>query len=274
MAVPALLVLFAIPQDRNPPTHTTTTTTMFWFSSHQQQQQQQQPPLLPTLPTSKSKIRRTLKAPGRPIAIRKDHITDTKTLLIVRPQGDAQSAVAYKIQDADGMTLYTATGRKFSNRPCREFRDASGLPLFELHRKTSFKNNWSVTLPGSNPTSPIAKGAVQRSSFSAAGWGNCNFTITFDNVAAADGKQPEERTLTLEVQRHGNVLALFDIVDGDRKIAEVKESIRHNEKLALMPASRLGYRPVLDVIVTPGVDMALIATIAVIASDTVFASNY
>lgn len=182
--------------------------------------------------------------------------------------------MAYKIQDADGITLYTATGRKFSDRPCREFRDASGLPLFELHRKTSFKNNWSVTLPGSNPASPIAKGALQRSSFSAAGWGNCNFTITFDNVAAADGKQPEERTLTLEVQRHGNVLALFDIVDGDRKIAEVKESIRHNEKLALMPASRLGYRPVLDVIVTPGVDMALVSFHVILLTEYIYCIQY
>ncbi|PWY76194.1 hypothetical protein BO70DRAFT_90814 [Aspergillus heteromorphus CBS 117.55] len=244
---------------------------MFWFSSHQQQPQS--PPLPPLSSSSpKAQIRRTLKAPGRPIAIRKDHITDTQTLLIVRPQGDAQSAVAYKIQDADGLTLYTATGRKFSDRPCREFRDASGLPLFELHRKISFKNNWSVTLPGSPIASRIAKGALRRSSFSTAGWGN--FTITFDNVAAAEGKRPEECTMTLEVQRHGNVLALFDVIDGDRKIAEVKESIRHNEKLALLPASRYGYRPVLDVIVTPGVDMALVATIAVIASDTVFASNY
>ncbi|PYI23365.1 hypothetical protein BO86DRAFT_387979 [Aspergillus japonicus CBS 114.51] len=269
---------------------------MFWFLSHRRRQQHQQQALLPlfsllssasssssSASSSSLQIRRVLKAPGRPIAIRADQITDTKTTLVVRPQGDAQSAVAYKIEDLDGVTLFTATGRKFSHRPCREFRDASGLPLFELHRRLSFRNNWSVTLPGSSikdkTYSPLATGSRRRATRrSAASFGSTtrggNFTITFDNVAAVDGKQPEERVLTLEVQRHGNVLALFDIVDGDRKIAEVRESIRHNEKLALMPASRVGYRPVLDVIVTPGVDLALVATIAVIASDTVFASNY
>jgi hypothetical protein len=64
--------------------------------------------------------------------------------------------------------------------------------------------------------------------------------------------------LTLNIERHGNVLALFDIVDGDRKVAEVKESIHHNEKLALV-GSRVGYRPAMDVIIMPGVDVSLVS---------------
>ena len=65
--------------------------------------------------------------------------------------------------------------------------------------------------------------------------------------------------LTLNIERHGNALALFDIVDGDRKVAEVRESIHHNEKLALMRGSRQGYRPAMDVIVMPGVDISLVS---------------
>ncbi|EAW13067.1 uncharacterized protein ACLA_015050 [Aspergillus clavatus NRRL 1] len=215
--------------------------------------------------SSQSSFRRVLKAPGRPIAVRTEYITDEKTFLIVRPQGDAQSSRAYKIQDADGVTLFTATGRKFSGRPCREFWDASGLPLFELHRKMSLKNAWNVSLPGSKHAN-IATATAR--------WSVGDFKITFQNRAAIDSKKEDEKILTLEIEKYGNALASFDVVDGDRKVAEIRESIPHNDKLALMPSSKKGYRPVLDVTVTAGVDLSLIAMITVMASDWVFSSNY
>lgn len=167
----------------------------------------------------------------------------------MRPQGDKQSSRAYKIEDSDGVTLFTATGRKFSVRACREFWDASGLPLFELHRKMSLKNTWSVTLPGSKHAN-IATAS--------AGWSVGDFKITFQNRAAVESKKEEEKILTLEVEKYGNALASFDVVDGDRKVAEIRESIPHNEKLALLPSSKKGYRPVLDVTVLPGVDLSLV----------------
>ncbi|KAE8149386.1 tubby C-terminal-like domain-containing protein [Aspergillus avenaceus] len=215
-----------------------------------------------------SRIRRALKAPERPIAIRKDHMTEAKSVLVVRPQGDAQSAVAYSIQDDDGITMFTASGRKFGDRSCREFRDSSGLPLFELHRK-HWRNSWSVTLPGSS-SARIAKISQRRN-------GIGNFYITFENAGAFACKDREDKELTLEIESHGNVLAMYDIVDGDRKVAEVRESIQHNEKLALVrrfPSTKHNYRPVLDVIITAEVDLSLIATVAVIISDAVFAANY
>ncbi|KAF7167053.1 hypothetical protein CNMCM6106_002603 [Aspergillus hiratsukae] len=161
-------------------------------------------------------FRRVLKAPGRPIAVRTEYVKDSKTLLVVRPQGNRQSSRAYKIEDADGVTLFTATGRKFSVRACREFWDASGLPLFELHRKMSLKNTWSVTLPGSKQAN-IATAS--------AGWSVGDFKITFQNRAAVESKKEEEKILTLEVEKYGNVLASFDVVDGDRKVAEIRESV-------------------------------------------------
>lgn len=54
-------------------------------------------------------------------------------------------------------------------------------------------------------------------------------------------------------------LAVFDIVDGDRMIAELRESITHNEKLVLRKMQRGGdHRPALDLIVSPGVDIPLV----------------
>ncbi|KAE8163299.1 tubby C-terminal-like domain-containing protein [Aspergillus tamarii] len=230
------------------------------------------PPLQAPLATGCSpRIRRVLKAPERPIALRREYITEAKSLLTFRPQGDPKSAIGYSIQDDDGIVLFTASGRKFNDRPCREFRDASGLPLFEIYRK-SFRNSWSISLPGSS-SAKIATVSPRRTS-GMSGWGN--FTITFDNAAAFESKRKEDKELSLEVQSRGNVLALYDIVDGDRKVAEVRESIQHNEKLALMkrfPSSKHGYRPVLDIIITAHVDQSLIAAVAVIISDTVFSAN-
>ncbi|KKK12176.1 hypothetical protein ARAM_006518 [Aspergillus rambellii] len=219
--------------------------------------------------------RKALKAPDRPIAVRQEYITDLKTTLAVIPQGDARAVTAYRIHDADGVTQFTVSGRKYNGgRFCREFRDASGLPLFELHRKISLtSSSWAVTLPGSRGGHAELATGAPRLSFGTAVSGN--FSLTFDNVAALATKRPEEKALTLVIERHGNILESFDVVDGDRKVAEVRESILYNKKLALRASSRrcTSHRPAMDVLVTPGVDMSLITIIAIIASDSVFASE-
>lgn len=286
---------------------------------------------------STPKPRAVLKAPGRPLALRREYVTETKTTFIVRPQGNAASAESYVITDDDDTVLFTVTGWKFSDRSCREFRDASGLPLFELHRSwfafartRAGRGAWAVTLPGvatdrgfsglgrkksrssSGPSSGSgsgsgdtitttttttttttvagsstttttttggSRGAGSDNSSSGPGSGSGsylatgtprirtfssrpfgNFTINLDcNAAAVQSKSNDEKKLTLEIERHGNALALFDVVDEDRKVAEVRESIRHNKILPLI-SSQSGYRPVLDVVVTAGVDLSLVST--------------
>ncbi|GES61026.1 hypothetical protein ATEIFO6365_0006048700 [Aspergillus terreus] len=215
-------------------------------------------------------VRMALKPPDRPLALRQESITATKTTLVVKPLGDAQAEVAYAVTDADDVPQYTVTGRKFGARACREFRDASGLPLFEIHRRLALKNVWAITLPGSDATT-LATGSP-RGFFGAPAFGN--FNVTFENAAAFGAKRVEDRTVTLEVHRFGNVLASFDVVDGDRKVAEVRESIVHNQTLALRPSSKNhSHRPALDVTITRGVDTALISAIAVIAADWVFSTG-
>lgn len=207
------------------------------------------------LSQSYSKPRKILRSPDRDIAFRNQYIARTKTTLVLRPFGSPQSAVAYKITEEDGTLQFTVTGRKYTDRSCREFRDESGLPLFELHRKWSWTNSWSVSLPGCD-TATIATG-TPRWNLGKTSFGN--FSLSFENAAAWEGKQLDEKMLTLNIERHGYALALFDVVDGDRKVAEVRESIHHNEKLALMRGSRQGYRPALDIIIMPGVDISLVS---------------
>ncbi|OQE36729.1 hypothetical protein PENCOP_c011G04791 [Penicillium coprophilum] len=213
--------------------------------------------------------RKALKSPVRHIALRKEYVKDTKTRLVLKPQGDAQSAVAYKVLDEDGSLQFTVTGRRHGDRVCREIRDSSGLPLYELHRKLSLRTAWAVTLPGSNDAT-LAIGSP-RWTFGSLSSGN--FTMCVENQAAADSKREDEKKLTLLIERHGNALALFDIVDGDRKVAEVRESIKHNERLPLTRNTWQKYRPALDLNITSGIDQSLVVTVGVILSDWVFGST-
>ena len=229
---------------------------------------------------SSPSARHVLKPPVRPVALRNEYLTDVKTKLVVWPRGDDYSATSFEIKDEDGTPYFAASGRKFNGqgRSCREFRDASGLPLFELHWKPSFRSYWRVTLPGWNSNNNVnyctsRNGGGGGDGFVAAS-GHCSSSsiaigtkqrlideigIKFENVAAAPSKTPHEKQLSLRVIRLGNALWTYDVVDGDRKIAQFVESIQHNNRLALRRSSRPGYRPVLDVVVVPGVDLSLVS---------------
>ena len=203
-----------------------------------------------------SRPRYVLKAPERQVAFRQEHIAEDKTKLILKPHGDAQSENAYKIAHEEGAPAFTATGRKHSDRSCREVRDASGLPLFDIHKKPlSSPFSWVVTLPGGKPS---ADAAIARATPHWS-WGSINLNFLFRNGAAVEMKNEADKELLLTVKKHGEVLSFFDVVDGDRRIADIRESITHNEKLALRRGSRGGsHRPALDLIIAPGMDMSLV----------------
>lgn len=69
----------------------------------------------------------------------------------------------------------------------------------------------------------------------------------------------KNRNLPIELESHGRALTTYDVVDGNRRIMEIKESIRHNKKLALLSTRQAGYRPAMDMMIMPGVDMAMVS---------------
>ncbi|GKZ18391.1 hypothetical protein AbraCBS73388_000960 [Aspergillus brasiliensis] len=192
--------------------------------------------------------RKPLKSPSRPIALQQNYITNTKTtLVLIPPHSDAsRSATAYTVKDHQDVqnTLFTASGYNYN--------DGSG----------SDSGSGSNVLATGSPRFAPAFG---------------NFSLRLRNAAAVDGdgkgEEEEKKEVTLVVERHGRVLQSFDVIDGDRRVAEVRESVQHNDKLALRAGSRRGYRPAMDIVVTSGVDVALIVAIAIIASDSVFGSS-
>lgn len=196
-----------------------------------------------------------MRPPEREIALRKESIVSTKTTLVLRPKGHAQSVAAYAITTEENEPVYTVSGRKYGDRVCREFHDASGLPLFELHTKTALGKpySWFITMPGGGDMK-IAVGEPR--------WAGHNKTMKFSfrNMAASDTKREEEKELTLLVSPVGEVMARYDVIDGDRRIAGIYESIHHNDTLALLPQSRRkGLRPAMDVTIVAGVDSSLVS---------------
>ena len=198
----------------------------------------------------RSKPRYVLKAPERQVAFRQELVAEEKTALVLKPQGDAHSENAIKITDQDGASVFIATGRKHNDQShsCREVRDASGLPLFDIHKKPlSHPFSFIISLPGSKPSdAAIAKATPQWSRNS------INLNFVFRNGG-------EDKELSLTVKKHGVALSLFEVLDGNRRIADICESVTHNETLALRRNSRGKKRqPALDLVIPPGMDMSLV----------------
>ncbi|CDM37965.1 Tubby C-terminal-like domain [Penicillium roqueforti FM164] len=208
-------------------------------------------------------IRKPAKEPLRPIGLRFEYMTEQKTHLTLYPGGSAVSECAYSIQDENGAVLFTVSGRRCSPHYCREVRDQSGLPLFEIHQRSRWvRNTWTVSLPGCR-TTPIAIG---RHSLGG------DLHLELENLIQVDCNV-KERNLPIDLESHGRVLTMYDVVDDNRRIMEIKESIRHNKKLALLSFCQAGYRPAMDMVIMPGMDMATAVAIAVIVSASSFPAH-
>lgn len=176
------------------------------------------------------------------------------------PESNPRSETDYTIvDDTDECTVFTATGKKFGDRPGREFRDSSGLPLYELHQKlVPLSQPWTISLPGCDDSGLVSTQLRPN----LRGYRCVSCEIKFQNAAAIPNKHVHEKIVKLHTQRRPSRLYAFDVMDGDRKVAEVQESISKNEKLALMPEHRKGYHPILDIRVAPGVDLALVSHVS------------
>lgn len=85
--------------------------------------------------------RKTVQKLYRPIGIRKEHIADSESLFYQRPIHNQNLSHEYTLKaDLDDSTVITVTGEEYGDTSAREFRDQSGLPMFECYR------TWSMGL--------------------------------------------------------------------------------------------------------------------------------
>jgi hypothetical protein len=199
--------------------------------------------------------RRSLQKPLHPIAIRLEQIASSEILLYVRPKCDGQSASNYTIRnDTDGSTVFTVTGQKSGLCAGREFRDTSGLPLFELHKVVAFKRPWRVRLPGADKKDDLIKVSTKRS------FGNHNLVLR--NAVANKSKGESDKMVKLEVhQTSAAFWPTFEVMADGQKVVNVHESLERNETIGTFNTDwprQLPSRPVLDVCVSEGFDLSLV----------------
>ncbi|KAJ5658653.1 uncharacterized protein N7484_002302 [Penicillium longicatenatum] len=214
---------------------------------------------------------RQVQRPHHPIGLRSEHVAEFERLLWVEPKYDPTSSDEYKIKyDSDDSTLITVTGTKYSDRRVREFRDASGLPMFEAQRsRTLWKNKpWRIRLPG-NVKEDLAD--VKPS-----GWLQ-NFNLTFRNALAQDAKNNDDKMVTLEVRRSSALCEFGVWTSGHRKVADIRESMERNRissSLSMMASGKGGYfsppRAIMEVLVADGFDFSIASLCAIIICDAYF----
>lgn len=202
---------------------------------------------------------RHVENPLYPIGLRSEHIAEFERLLWIEPKWDPRSPDEYTIKyDSDDSTLITVTGTRYSNRRVREFRDASGLPMFEVRRGGWhwLTPAWRIRLPG-NEKENLAH--VKRA-------GRMHdFDLTFRNALAQDVKSDDDKMVTLQV-RHKPGLCGFGIWASGRKVADVRESMEKNRTISspLSPSYHAPPRAIMEVLVADGFDFSLVSSAALL----------
>ncbi|ODM14440.1 hypothetical protein SI65_10175 [Aspergillus cristatus] len=181
-----------------------------------------------------------LSQPPFPIAVRPEHIAATETNLIIESKCVDLSPEDCIVKDSDGSTVFAVAGKKHGERTGREFRDGSGLHLFELYRVIGISRPLRVRLPG---TDGKKDNLVEFSMSMHYG--------TFDMIVSKES------------------IYIWEMLVGDVKVADIRESTVKNDSLGCAPQQNTWYpkppkRRALDIKVAEGFDASLAALAAVV----------
>lgn len=205
-----------------------------------------------------------VKAPPFKVGLRPEHISEFDRLLYLRPRYDKEAVDEMAIKfDSNNKTVFTASGTHYNRKGVREFRDASGLPLFECEKMTIImlrrRGPWLVRLPGSKPgdeTSNIATTHQPRASLLR------QFDLTFRN-AVQDANGDDGGMITLQVRQTHLDIGIWSVSVGDRVVVHIRESLERNAKNPwtgrLVGGSQRNTRMVLDVMVAENFDLSLVS---------------
>ncbi|KAJ5610244.1 hypothetical protein N7510_006963 [Penicillium lagena] len=203
---------------------------------------------------------KSVQEPPYAMGIRPEHVTEFERLLWFEPKYDARSSNEYCIRyDSDDSTLFTVTGMKYNEKCTREFRDSSGLPLFESQKVWSpgwrYRRPWRVRLPGSK------KADLVDIRFTCA-MGN-RFEVNFRNAVAQDTKNEDDNMVHLVVHRVSPVYRVYEVRVAGIKVVDIRESMERNRSV---PTGRynsrggtLPPRLVMEMLVAENFDMSLVS---------------
>ncbi|CAG7996703.1 unnamed protein product [Penicillium salamii] len=185
---------------------------------------------------------------SHPVAIRSEHVALEETDLRLYPKANRASAAEYIIKNlATASTLFSVTGKKYGSNTGREFRDSTGLPLFELRRATLPIKPWKVRLPG-DKSKDLASISMQGASR------KIILKVPQNQSAAAD-------SVTLTVVRT-TALFTFEVMTSSQTVAHVQENTEINTSAGEVvsgPYHNVPPRRVLDIRLTEGLDASIVS---------------
>ncbi|KAL1981651.1 hypothetical protein VTN96DRAFT_2365 [Rasamsonia emersonii] len=198
-----------------------------------------------------------LDPPKQPVAIRKEFIARSATTITIKQLDHTWYGLDFTVTKADGSPLFTVDGKPGTMSQRRQFKDNTGLPLFDLCRKWLSKNAWFLELPGGGGSRLLT--GVFKSTL-----GLPKFDIVLKN-AVVPKKADEGEDVTIEVRgKDSNYITTHITIDGC-KVAQVRRIPVPKEQLYVYSVK--GNRPKWEVDVAEGMDLSLVAVIVVILSD-------
>lgn len=213
-----------------------------------------------------------LTALKQPIAVRTEYIVDKDTTFRVQQHGKGLSCGKFTIFSPDGgadadevlstkgasaekqkpQTLMYVDGKYGSIEEKRAFRDASGLPLFDVYHR-AIGVTWYIELPGGNGT-PFARIKPRFSMLKDV------LDVHIKN-AAANGEE-----VTLHVQGQDIWKQRTNIYLNDKVIMTAK---RIDKLSVYLPGKKLEW----DVDITAGMDISLASAIVVVLAANMYDSS-
>ena len=217
-----------------------------------------------TFSAAPASVIKGVKRLPQPVGIRPEHIADEETLLYLKPQYDHRSPNEYTIKRYwDDSNVFTITGHKYGDTPAREFRDASGLPMFQSRATAlAWKRPLRVRLPGNEETELVdfrlGPNRVSK--------------LSFRNAMAPEVEEKSYNMVEVEVRDMDTAAwtGCSATVKG-QKVLDIRESITMNRSLpkgrakgdvSLMP------RQILEITVAEGFDMSLVSALSIVKTQT------
>lgn len=220
-----------------------------------------------------------------PIAIRPQYIAkDEATTIHVNEDNFSMTYRDYTARKANGDILMTASGKTLSMNLQREFKDASGLPLFDLRKrqgqyakKRSSDAGWSLALPGYEAGDGREYDDVLSATFKSF-WVHPKLDVRLKNLAPPQhsfARANTDSAIDLPDTYHENVLLEIRSQDSQRlnthvmcegrKVIHIR---RESDQLteSVYPHG-YGYKPEWEVTVAQGVDVSLAVVIVIILAE-------
>ena len=173
-----------------------------------------------------------------PIGLRTESIVSQRSILLVT-QRHSWSGGDFTVRTPDGVTILTSSGKLASTSGRKEFKDASGLPLFDLKMSWfSLSNSWYLELPGGQRILSVrSKWFLRR----------LKLEVTLRNVASRTHEE-----VTLKVHGEDFHLGSTRVLWQERPVAVVRK------KLDLLN-TKPGVTSEFEVEVAAGMDQVLVS---------------